>query len=210
MPIPLSNLAGYRALEGKVDTALGLCQESYRVDFKESAAWTVLRDKLVKTVLGMGNLRDGGLIIVGVSERNENWEVTGISPEDLLRYDVDDMFGYFERFVSPFAEIDIVQVSRPPKKFLAIQVHEFQELPLVCKRNGADPNPEGLFEGAVYIRPIGGVPRTTRVMNSQQMHELLELAAEKKARGIIRRARAMEMAVPDIDNDAFDRELEGL
>jgi predicted HTH transcriptional regulator len=180
------------------------------VDFKESAAWNLLREKLVKAVLGMGNLRDGGVVIVGISERNANWEITGISAEDLRTYDVDEMLGYFEPFISPFVEVDIVQVAIEARNFLAIQIHEFQEIPLVCKRNGADPNREGLFEGAVYVRPMGGVPRTSRVMNAQQMHDLLELAAEKRARSMVRRARAIEMAVPNIDNNAFDRELEGL
>lgn len=190
--------------------ALGLCQESQRVDFKETAPWNMLRDKLTKAVLAMGNLRDGGIIVVGVSERNANWELAGISTEHLGTYDVDDMLGYFGAFVSPFAEVDIVRVLHDGVTFLAIQIHEFQEVPLVCKRKGPNPNNEGLLEGAVYIRPIGGVPQTTRVMNAQQMHDLLELAAEKKARKMQRQARRIGMAVPDIDNDAFDRELEGL
>jgi len=210
VPIPLSTLPGHRAFHDKIVTALGLCQESHRVDFKESAAWMSLRDKLVKTLLGMGNLRDGGIVVMGVSERDANWEITGITEENLRSYDVDDMLGYFGSFISPFAEIDVVQALHNDRNFLAIQIHEFQEIPLVCRRNGADPNHEGLFAGSVYVRPMGGVPRTTRVMDAQQMHDLLDLAAEKRARNLIRRARAFEMAVQDLDNVAFDRELEGL
>lgn len=209
MPIPLSSLPGHRALHEKVVAALGLCQESQRIDFKESAAWETLKAKLVKTALAMGNLRDGGVVIVGVSERNANWEITGITAEHLETYDVDDMLGYFSSFVSPFVEVDIVQVSYEARNFLALQIYEFQELPLVCKRNGAPPNVEGLLEGAVYVRPIGGVPQTTRVMNAQQMHDLLELAAEKIARRIQRQARAIGI-VPQTKDNAFDQELEGL
>lgn len=207
MPIPLSTLPGHRALHDKVVAALGLCQESQRVDFKETAPWNTLRDKLTKTVLAMGNLRDGGIAVVGVSERAPNWDRTGISAEHLRTYDVDDMLGYFATFVSPFAEVDVVEVLHDGATFLAVQAHEFDEVPLVCKRNGADPNGAGLFEGAVYVRPLGGVPQTTRVMNAQQMHELLDLAAEKKARKIQRQARRIGMVAPDLDNDAFDREL---
>jgi predicted HTH transcriptional regulator len=205
VPIPLSTLPGHRALHEKVVAALGLCQESQRVDFKESAAWNALKGKLVKTVLAMGNLRDGGVVVVGVSERNANWEITGINAEHLGTYDVDVMLGYFGSFVSPFVEIDIVQVPHDGRDFLAIQVHELQELPLVCKRTV-----DGLFEGAVYVRPTGGVPQTTRVMNAQQMHDLLELAAEKMARRIQRQARAIGMVAPNMGNNAFDQELEGL
>jgi hypothetical protein len=209
VPIPLSTLAGHRALHEKVLTALGLCQESQRVDFKESAAWGTLKAKLVKTVLAMGNLRDGGVVIVGVSERDANWEITGIDAEHLVTYDLDDMLGYFSSFVSPFVEVDIVQVPYEGRSFLALQSREFQELPLVCKRNGTPPNVEGLFEGAIYVRPIGGVPQTTRVMNAQQMHDLLELAAEKMARRMQRQARAIGM-VPEVEDNAFDQELGGL
>jgi hypothetical protein len=210
VPIPLSTLPGHRALHDRVVTVLGLCQESQRVDFKETAPWNALRDKLTKTVLAMGNLRDGGIIVVGVSERNENWDVSGISLEHLNTYDVDEILGYFGAFTSPSVEVDVVQVLHEGRTFLTLHVHEFKEISLVCKRNGANPNNDGLFEGAVYVRPVGGEPRTTRVMNAQQMHELLELAAEKTARKIQRQARAIGMVVPDLDNGAFDRELEGL
>jgi predicted HTH transcriptional regulator len=210
LPIPLLTLPGHHGFHDKIVTALGLCQESHRVDFKESAPWVSLRDNLVKTILGMGNLRDGGIVVVGVSERDANWEITGITEEHLQSYDVDDMLGYFGSFISPFAEIDVVQALYNDQNFLAIQIHEFQELPLVCRSNGPDPNHAGLHAGGVYIRPMGGVPRTTRVVDAQEMHNLLDLAAEKRARNLIRRARAFEMVGPDLDNVAFDRELEGL
>ena len=35
---------------------------------------------MLKTIMGMANLCDGGLIVVRVSERNTDWDRTGIDP----------------------------------------------------------------------------------------------------------------------------------
>jgi hypothetical protein len=41
------------------------------VDFKESAASDYLKWHVIHSVLAMGNFRDGGVIIVGVSQRGD-------------------------------------------------------------------------------------------------------------------------------------------
>ena len=69
-----SDLPGHEALHNRVKQALELCQESPGVDFKESATWGQLKHSLALAVLGMGNLRDGGIIIIGASERERTWK----------------------------------------------------------------------------------------------------------------------------------------
>jgi hypothetical protein len=79
MASPTSDMAGHPRLHDRVMTALNRCLESQDVDFKESAPWPDLRYRIVKTAMAMGNLRDGGIIVVGASERNATWGLTGIS-----------------------------------------------------------------------------------------------------------------------------------
>jgi len=66
-----------------------------------------------------------------------------------------------------------------------------------------------LFEGAVYIRPPG-LARTTRIMNASQMHDLLELAAEKRARRLLEVSRRVGLVPTSTSKEHFDKELEGL
>lgn len=214
MAIPDSTLPGHAQLHDRVRSALERCQESPAIDFKESSFWEQLRHTIVKNVLAMGNLRDGGIVVIGASERNGTWELNGITDEHFASYDADTMLGCIGSFVSPHAKVDIVRVIHTNgHPFLCVQTYEFDEIPLICKKNG--PDGEGLLEGAVYVRPPG-VPRATRMMNAEQMRDLLRLAAEKQARRILEDARRIGV-LPDVEVQPrqelpieFERELEGL
>jgi hypothetical protein len=188
--------------------ALDRCQESQSIDFKESATWDALKWRTIKTVLGMGNLRDGGVIVVGASQRDETWDLAGISAEDLETYDVDTVTDVANSYASPHAEVDVVLLEyRNCRKFLVIQVKEFADTPLVCRKNG--PPSTGLQEGYIYVRPPG-VAHTTRITNAAQMHDLLELAAEKLARRILEVSRRVGLVPAHSSAKEFDDELGGL
>jgi hypothetical protein len=153
----------------------------------------------------MGNLRDGGIIIIGASERQKKWTLTGMSSAVLNTYDPDIVINHVNAYVSLHVDLDVVSVEyQPGKIFLAIRAQEFGATPLVCKKNG--PNGTDLLEGAVYIR-TPGMARTTRVTNASQMHDLLELAAEKRARRILETFRRIGLEPTVTTADLFDKEL---
>ena len=105
--IPTSDMPGHRRLHEKVFSALDRCQETQGIDFKESASWNTLRWRLVRTLLAMGNLRDGGIIVIGASERGDTWDLTGITSEDLATYDVDVIIDTVNKYSSPPISIDM-------------------------------------------------------------------------------------------------------
>ena len=208
--IPRADTPGYRQLHERVENALDRLQEAPDIEFKESASWDTLRWTIIKTALAMGNLRDGGILIVGVAERSGQEQRTGVSGTDLETYDPDIVADQFGRFISPSIDFTLVQVPYRDKDYLAFEFQEFREIPLVCKRAG-----EGLEVGAVYVRPRGGRPRNTKVTDAAQMRELLDLAADKAARRIIERGirAGLEFpagARPPTVIEQFERELEGL
>lgn len=205
--IPTSDMPGHKKLHDRVCLALDRCQESAEIDFKESSPWKSLKWRLIKTAIGMGNLRDGGIVVIGASERRDSWDLTGMQADHLVTYDVDVMIDTFNAYGSPKVKVDIVLVTyRNRHKFLCIQIREFDDIPIVCKKNGN----EGLMEGSVFIRPPAGRARTTRVMDASQMHDLIELAAEKRARYILNVSRRVGMVAKQGDVDLFEQELEGL
>ncbi len=85
--IAKSNLPGHRQLHERTVAALERCQEAQGVDFKESAPWDDLKWHVIHSVLGMGNRRDGGVIIVGISQRGDEWDLTGLDPAHLGTYE---------------------------------------------------------------------------------------------------------------------------
>jgi hypothetical protein len=209
MAIPTSDMPGHKELHDRVYNALDRCQESKSVDFKESAPWDDLKWQIIRTALAMGNLRDGGIIVVGASERNDSWDLTGISPEHFATYDVDVIIDVINKFASPPIKVEVVTVSyRNGNTFLAIQIHEFKDSPFVCRKNGPD-NIKNLRAGDVFVRP-SGKPRTTKVISAEEMQDLLELAAEKRARRILEVAHRIGLKAADTSSQKFDDELGGL
>jgi hypothetical protein len=207
--IPTSDLPGHKQLHEKVIISLERCQESQSVEFKESATWESLKWRAIQAALAMGNLRDGGLIIIGVSQRGDQWNLTGVQAEHLETYDVDIVTDQINKYASPHVDVDVVAVKYHEKVFLVLQFHEFAETPLVCKKNGAESEEAGrlIREGYVYVRPPG-MARTTRITNAAQMAELLQLAAEKRARRILEVSHRIGMISPHADQEKFARELQ--
>lgn len=199
-------MPGHRGLHDRVHAALETCIERADVEFKASGEFRTLEQKIVKTAIAMANLRDGGIIVIGVSERDDAWQRTGIRDEDLATWNPDDLTDAINRYASPPVSVDLVLVPHGETRFLAIQVREFRDTPIVCKRDGG-PN-SGLRQGVLYVRPAG-TARTSEVRTAEDMHDLLELAAEKRARRILETARRIGLEAPPARRP-FDDELEGL
>jgi predicted HTH transcriptional regulator len=205
-PVPSSDLPGHRRLKERTTASLQRCQEDQDVDFKESTPWDKLKWKITHAALGMGNLRDGGIIVIGVSQRNNTWSLTGISDEHFGTYEPDVIIDHVNAYASPHIDLDIVSVTYGGQRFLSILCKEFQDTPLVCKKNG--PEGSGIAEGRVYVRPPG-MARTTAVTSAAQMHALLDLAAEKRARTFMEMAHRVGVSPlgPTSAFDHFKREL---
>lgn len=212
--IPSSHLPGHGALHDRVTTALDRCIETPAVDFKESAVWAVLEFRIIRTCLAMANLRDGGVVVIGVAERNGAWVLDGIDPTDLKTYDPDTILDAVNRFASPVVEIEVVAALHQGKTFLAVAVAPFKEAPIVCKRDNQRQGAERLERGTVYVRPYDGSVRTTKVLDARHMHELLEIATEYRVAQFIETAKRTGAYAPGGGTVAtrrrFDDELGGL
>ena len=200
--IPTSDMPGYKRLHDRVCDALDYCQESEAVDFKRGEDWSSLRHTVAKTAMAMANQRDGGLIVIGASETGDEWDLSGISTGNLESYEVDTMIDFINRYASPALRPDVVVVKYTNgNRFLAIQISEFSDTPVVCCRNG----PNGIVEGAVYVRARGKA-ETKRVMDAAEMHGLLDLAGEKRARRMIEQSSRIGMVPGTTSEDEYRRE----
>lgn len=207
MAFPTTDMPGYATLRDRANDALDRCQEERWVDFKESQPWDVLKWRITKTSLAMANLRDGGMIIVGVSERGDKWDLSGILSAHLATYDADNIFDHVAKYASPEISIDLVTHKyRGGEEFLVIQVDEFRETPVVCKRQHGEHK---LRAGALYVRP-SGKPRSEEVKNAHQMHDLLELAAEDRARRMLEVSYRIGVGPGETASDYFAAEIKGI
>ena len=98
MAIPESTLPGHHLLHERVVAALQVCQESTDIDFKESAEWSSLKNQIARTAIAMANLRDGGIIVIGVGERGGVWSLDEVDANHLATYDTDTANDFVNRY----------------------------------------------------------------------------------------------------------------
>lgn len=203
-------MSGYADLKGRITLALGRCKEQPWLDFKESQPWPSLRWRLLKTIMAMANLRDGGLILVGVAEQGTDWELTGIDPSHLPTFDYDEIIDQIGKYASPQVNVDIVlHKHEDGNRYLAFHVHQFEDSPVVCRNNSPDnlKPKERLAAGDVYVRPQAGKPQTVKVTDATRLHDLLELAAEYRARRMLEVGRRVGLVPTVAATEKFEAEL---
>lgn len=141
--------------------------------------------KVTRAVLGMGNLRDGGHVLVGIDDGDPAAMLPGLGGEDLgswLAYD--DVARKMAEYADPPLRFDISGIELPSGVIVAaIQVFEFADIPHLCAKD----YPGVLRKGALYVRPRK-VPETSEVASSVEMREVLDLATQKALRAYIETA----------------------
>lgn len=210
MAFPTTQMTGYTDLKGRIELALSRCQEQPWLDFKESQPWETLRWRLIKTIMAMANLRDGGLILVGIAEKGTAWELAGIEPDDHTTYDYDEIIDQLGKYASPQVMVDIVVHDHDDgNRYLAFHVHQFKESPVVCRKNSPDnlKPKERLAAGDIYVRPTTGTPRTEKVTDAVRLHDLLELAAEFRARRMLEVGKRIGLVPGETSDSLYDAEL---
>jgi predicted HTH transcriptional regulator len=186
-----------------------LGREERFLEYKESVRWDAIKTKLAKTAMGMSNIRDGGTIIIGVSQKKGRFVANGVRNADLSTYDQDEVQAFVNRYAEPFVRLRLQQCDFQSKSFLAIVVSEFDEVPVVCRKSFDTI----LRQGAVYTRSFR-MPETREVQSESEMREILELMTDKAVRRLLDRMKRVglpiEGAPTTLSEDEFARQLGGL
>lgn len=194
----------------ELHSLLSVGEQTRKVEIKRSISWDDRdhRAKIVKTILGLSNIRDGGYLVIGVEQRGDEFVFQGIEEDHLSSYNYDNVATECSLYADPFVEFTMEDVSdESGKKYLVFKVNEFSEIPVICKKNGR----ENLREGSVYTRPRG-IPSTIRVPNQSEMRDIIELATEKGLRKYFETTRRAQLVlgISDDEDDGYDKELEDI
>lgn len=186
--------------------ALRQLAESRDTEFKESQPYEILKWKLVKSCMAMANLRNGRLIIVGVSERGGRPEALGVEPAHEASYNQDNLLALINRHARPHVSLRLRIVPHNDARFIGIEVEPFARTPIICGRDTPpDADPDRLHEGNIPARSLDRIA-TTRLVNGDLMAEIVEIAAIKRAAEIIATAQQIGLRMPDNAGDQVRRE----
>lgn len=172
-------------------------EETANIEFKTAVDWSVRL--FVKDILAMSNTLDGGKIIVGIEDRTLNR--VGLSNAQIETFISDVMKDQVKPFADPLVAFrcDVVQ-DKDGLNFVVIDVNSFEEIPVICAKDGHDVN-----AGDIYFRPRSGRPRSERVTASTDMREIVEASVARRLHGL----RKVGLVSPSETYD-FDAELGGL
>jgi predicted HTH transcriptional regulator len=162
--------------------------------------------KVARAVLGMANLRDGGLVVVGVEDKGDSLDPVGISAQDLPTWTHDDVCGALAPYADPCVVLHVAPVCLDNRHFVVIRVDEFQDLPVLCGKEYQGV----LREGACYVRRRGKI-ETSEIPTQTEMRELLDLAVEKGVRRFVQQAHRAGVpvsgATQETDAQKFEDQL---
>ena len=148
--------------------------------------------KVARAALSMGNLRDGGHVIVGIDDGNPAAMLPGLNVDDLgswMAYD--DVARKMAEYADPPLRFDVTSVELESGVSVAVlQVFEFSDIPHLC----AKEYPQVLRKGALYVRPRK-VPETSEVASSVEMRDVIQLATEKALRAYVETAERAGLAL---------------
>ncbi len=172
--------------------------------------------KVVRAVIGMTNRRDGGVVVIGVEERGSVLNPVGLSQVDADSWRKNDhVINALASYMNPPASFDLKIFEFQGKEFVVLEVHEFADIPTICKKRYQRDHQSGhhelvLREGACYIRSRHK-PETVDVSSLEQMRELLDLAIEKGVRKFVTQAQRAGMSIlgsnQQDDSELFDKQL---
>jgi hypothetical protein len=122
-------------------------QESRGLEFKRGFEWTHPTAKsleIIKTVLCMYNTPEGGDLIIGIKENQNDSRVkyTGINIEELASFEKNEetikamVNSYSYMIIEPVFEIVEDSTFETQKDFLIIRVPHYKEYPTIAKRDG--------------------------------------------------------------------------
>ncbi|MFT4288781.1 hypothetical protein [Nocardioides sp.] len=167
--------------------------------------------KIARAAMAMGNLRDGGLVCLGIEDAQLTAMTPGLSPQQLSEWsDYNNVHDALARYSEPPVAFHVAPLKLANgSDIVVLEVSEFDQVPHVCKKD----YPGELQQGVVYVRPHGK-PQSLAVPTAADMRELLDLAVTKGVREFIRRIGDAGLslgAIKSVDaatRDAFAAEAE--
>lgn len=183
-------------------------REARFLEYKQAESWDGLRHKIVKTCLGLANIRDGGYLIVGVAETRAGvFELVGVPDALVPGFTSDIVRAEVNRFADPATVfVEVEAVIHNGRTFVCIRVDEFESVPHICTRDG-----EGLRRGAVYVRRKR-INETSEIQDQADMREIIDLATDRALQKLLRRVgwSGLPLAAQLADDERFRVQRGGL
>jgi hypothetical protein len=175
--------------------------------------------KVVRGAMAMANRRGGGIIIIGVSETDAGLSFDGLTPEQFATWKYESLASGLNSYTSIPIEFERLEYEHDGKKFLVLDTHEFDSVPVMCVKEYLDnSNPNLpvdqrkviLRPGAFYVRTLNK-PESKEMLTSEEARTLFMLAGDKGIQTFVTHTKlaSINIALRPQDKELFDCQLDG-
>lgn len=156
-------------------------KEERYLEYKGSMVWS--RDdtkvKIAQAMMAMSNLRNGGVIVVGMKEIKRGvWEPDIMTDEQVASFTQDDIAQWVNGYTVPAVQFTVEPFLLDTNKFVIIKVREFDSVPTICRKPKQLMGKEVLKNGAIYYRS-NSKNESAPISSDEDMRELITLAVNK-------------------------------
>lgn len=191
-------------------------REERYLEYKRSMTWTgndLAKVKIAKAMMAMANLRNGGVIVVGMQEVSRGvWAAEGMTPQQILSFTQDDVAQWVNDYATPAVQFSIRAVEFSGKNFIVIQVQEFDTSPVICRKQKTLGG-ENLGAGAIYYRSNRKI-ESAPISSDEDSRELIGLAVDKGISRHVSRLRKVGLipteSTKQLDTAQYEKERNGL
>ena len=190
-------------------TGIQIGKELRNIEYKGSVSWNDdnPKQKIIRSMLAMANIRDGGSVIIGVDQKKGGtFELTGMSEADFNSFNYETISAVVAEFADPYITFSLTKDELDGKRIVIIDVEEFQDIPVICKKDGSL-----LKRGKVYARGLR-IPESVEVPTQTEMREILDIAIEKGTRKFLKSISRVGIALKEPEKETgielFEKQLE--
>jgi len=191
-------------------------KEERYLEYKGSMVWTGddTKVKIAQAMMAMSNLRNGGVIVVGMKEPQRGvWVPDIMTDEQVASFTQDDIAQWVNDYAVPAVQFTVKPFLPGTNKFVVIKVREFDSVPTICRKPKQLGSREVLKKGAIYYRS-NMKNESAPISSDEDMRELIALAINKGVAREIERLRVLGFiaAFPTPQEDdapKYEQEREG-
>ena len=168
-------------------------KEERYLEYKGSMVWTsdYAKVEIAKAMMAMSNLRNGGVIVVGMKETKRGvWDPDIMTDEQVASFTQDDIAQWVNDYAVPAVQFTVEPFVLDTNKFVIIKVREFDAFPTICRKPKQLGGREVLKNGAIYYRS-NSKNESAPISSDEDMRELIALAVNKEVAREIERLRVL-------------------
>lgn len=188
--------------------------ETKNLDYKGRMNWLSASKEskigVIKDILAMANTFGGGKILFGIED--SMFEFVGISDEEFQSFDPTKINDLLHQYSDPKFSCKVYKREVDNKKIVIIDVPEFVEIPIICRKDFHSPNTNQhvIKQGQIYIRTSKGTSES--ISSADEMRDLLERATKTKSDELILKIEGLinNRKAETINEDKVKKQLEKL